>query len=557
MTQLPALETAPPPAAPPRPPFPLLWLGIRVGAVLALVLVLLAGAEVLMRVLVRPRLANDPHLQLSAPPPFFVHSHKHLEPMVVAAHPDKELEPCPPFPVAKPPGTFRIFCLGGGASAGWPHARNERYSEYLRQALQAAYPERSIEMLNVGVRGQPSYGMRLLAQEALELAPDLLIVWCGHDEFRQARRYRGHAFHRFVSGLVRKSQFLQFLVERTTGLTIVPEEPPAGLALRADPEQYELVQDHFRYSLAVILHQAGVRRVPVLLFTAPANLRDWRPEISHRTLADAARAAWDQEFAAGRRALQEGDLARAVTLLADALEREPGHALAHFELARAYDRLGDPERAYGHYQRAKDEDLGAVRAPSRLNETVRVVGRDNWFTLVVDLEAELRSAAARGVPGFDLFADAVHPSQQGHELIARLAFTAILGHRGLGLPPPKTQFTLDPRPVPYVAALDLGLHLNLLGSFGGHAQPEAYLAELTHVESLLPGGLGSLPTAARALFEQGRSECRAFVDAEQKTLRGEPAGRDHEAAHQAFAKEFAQRFARVKSELAAAGSMRH
>src|SRR5688500_11043390 len=104
MTQLPALDPAPPR---PRPAWRN-WRNRRVVRAGVVLLAVFAIAELAVRLVVRPRLASDPHLLLRPPPPFFVGSDQHLEPMYVAAHPSKDLEPCPPFPVEKPPGTLRV-----------------------------------------------------------------------------------------------------------------------------------------------------------------------------------------------------------------------------------------------------------------------------------------------------------------------------------------------------------------------------------------------------------------------------------------------------------------
>jgi len=53
-----------------------------------------------------------------------------------------------------------VFCLGGSASAGWPHPPLETYSAYLERALEKAYPDRRIEMINASAHGFASYRVR-------------------------------------------------------------------------------------------------------------------------------------------------------------------------------------------------------------------------------------------------------------------------------------------------------------------------------------------------------------------------------------------------------------
>ncbi len=78
----------------------------------------------------------------------------------------------------KPPGTFRILCLGGsttfdafnGAGVHWPGLLEDR--------LRAQFPNRQIEVLNAGVNGWSSaHSLAYLAFDGLALSPDAVIVY--------------------------------------------------------------------------------------------------------------------------------------------------------------------------------------------------------------------------------------------------------------------------------------------------------------------------------------------------------------------------------------------
>ena len=66
------------------------------------------------------------------------------------------------FPVKKGPDTIRIFCLGGSASAGWPHHKEDSYPYYLSQALKEAFPQNKIEVIDVGAHTYASYRVRFI-----------------------------------------------------------------------------------------------------------------------------------------------------------------------------------------------------------------------------------------------------------------------------------------------------------------------------------------------------------------------------------------------------------
>ena len=52
------------------------------------------------------------------------------------------------FPREKAPGTFRIFCLGGSTTVGYPYWFNGSFSSFLRDRLRAIFPDKGIEVIN-------------------------------------------------------------------------------------------------------------------------------------------------------------------------------------------------------------------------------------------------------------------------------------------------------------------------------------------------------------------------------------------------------------------------
>lgn len=87
------------------------------------------------------------------------------------------------FLVSKPTGTFRIFCLGGSTTVGFPYWYNGSFSSFLRDRLKALFPDRSIEVVNLGMTATNSYTVLDLAGDLIKYEPDLFIVYDGHNEF--------------------------------------------------------------------------------------------------------------------------------------------------------------------------------------------------------------------------------------------------------------------------------------------------------------------------------------------------------------------------------------
>lgn len=81
------------------------------------------------------------------------------------------------FAKVKPPGTFRIVCLGDSWTFGSNVDQNEAYPQQLTALLERNFPRASFEVLNLGVMGYSSYqGLQLLKRQAFDFDPDLVLI---------------------------------------------------------------------------------------------------------------------------------------------------------------------------------------------------------------------------------------------------------------------------------------------------------------------------------------------------------------------------------------------
>ena len=83
----------------------------------------------------------------------------------------------------KPQGTFRVFLVGGSAAKGNPYARPLTGASFLREMLSDLWPEREIEVINLGTTAVASYPALGMMTEALEYDPDLIVAYTGNNEF--------------------------------------------------------------------------------------------------------------------------------------------------------------------------------------------------------------------------------------------------------------------------------------------------------------------------------------------------------------------------------------
>jgi lysophospholipase L1-like esterase len=87
------------------------------------------------------------------------------------------------FETAKPPGIFRIIAVGDSWTFGANVDQAAAYPQRLGSLLEDAIPDRSFEVLNLGVMGYSSHqGLTLLDRTGMALEPDLLLIGFGMND---------------------------------------------------------------------------------------------------------------------------------------------------------------------------------------------------------------------------------------------------------------------------------------------------------------------------------------------------------------------------------------
>jgi lysophospholipase L1-like esterase len=90
--------------------------------------------------------------------------------------------PMETFQARKQPGVFRIICIGGSVTEGWPFQHLFSYPQLLELILRDVLPDRKIEVINAGISGSDSSSDQELERELLKFEPDLLLINEGNIE---------------------------------------------------------------------------------------------------------------------------------------------------------------------------------------------------------------------------------------------------------------------------------------------------------------------------------------------------------------------------------------
>ena len=161
------------------------------------------------------------------------------------------------FQLEKKPGTYRIICLGDSVTFGWSVADEETYPAQLEKILQEKYPDRDIEVLNLGVTGYTSFqGKKLFLTFAEKLKPDLVIFGFGQNdrlpalksdqELFETKAWRKNKLDLFLSHSqvykILKAGVI-YLQRRQEGLSLDPKTYLPRLKRKVSQEEY---QDNFK-----------------------------------------------------------------------------------------------------------------------------------------------------------------------------------------------------------------------------------------------------------------------------------------------------------------------
>lgn len=326
-------------------------------------------------------------------------------------------------PRQKAPDTLRVFVLGGSASAGLGFSPNVTFGRHLEQLLERGHPERTIELVNLGIVAISSTQVRLLVEDVLaRYEPDLLIVYSGNNEFLElhARKYaeirEGPAAR--VRGWIMSTNLQRALREALVG-PARPAAPPLRdpaqdererltearivREVQSTPAEIEAVLGTYAANLEAMARAASAAEVPLILCGVAAN-REWRGR-------EDLPADWIRSLPGGPRTREQ-----ALAVLAEVLAREELGALerweALFQRATLLRELGDVEGAREGFRAAHEQDPHLRRALARQSELARDVAARTG-ALYLDTLALFESTAEDGIIGFEHFYDYVHFTPRG------------------------------------------------------------------------------------------------------------------------------------------------
>jgi lysophospholipase L1-like esterase len=320
----------------------------------------------------------------------------------------------------KPHSALRILTFGGSATAGLGYGPNVTFTRHLERLLERAHPDRTVEVVNLGVVALASKQVRVLVEDAIRHhQPDAVVVYSGNNEFLEVHAEKFAASqstlvsralawlndtnaYRLASRAVHGPPQKPSLAEQDFSRDDLRVSQHAIIKhIEMTPDEILTVIDRYEENVDAIAQIAKESGTPLMLMTVAAN---WRYRGREDLPAD-----W-LDGLLGEPGPQSPDRYREALAK---LERdiETGDPMARWEAlyrrAAGEEALGDLESASESYRLAMNEDPHLRRALDAMAERVRRIG-ERHDVPVFDTIPFLVSVSSDGIIGFDLFYDYVH-----------------------------------------------------------------------------------------------------------------------------------------------------
>ena len=334
-----------------------------------------------------------------------------------------------------PANHYRVVFVGASTVQGFPHPRRLAAASFLQAMLADAWPEREVEVVNLGITSIASFAVAQVVEDALALSPDLVVVYTGHNEFYGLY---GAGRHQRLQYFLRQLH-LTHLVDGLIGGIGTKDEPTDLIKMAAERGEVPLhssgramAEQNLRDNLRRVSRLCERAQVPLVLCTVVANDAGFAPVGS--TEGD---EMWKERVERAAQVLTRGyvapeDAEDALQQLEQAAALSSEHAWLWYLQGRALERLGRDDQAQRAFRKARDLDTMPWRAPTAHNAVIRAVAKEHGAVLA-DVEAAFADVApAQGV-GWEWMVDHVHCSVAGQALLARTVLHSIAALQNIDL----------------------------------------------------------------------------------------------------------------------------
>jgi tetratricopeptide (TPR) repeat protein len=352
------------------------------------------------------------------------------------------------FKKKKHANLFRIMCMGESSMFGTPYQMTCTIPALLRKQLRHAYPDREIEVLNLGASAINSNVILNLSKNIITYEPDLVLLYMGHNDFYGPDGVGASFLQQHFPSTIqwvyelrdfRIIQLLNRLLHSMKPDRQIPADnnlmrqvsQEARISLRS-PES-ERIFNLFESNLRNIIAVFREHHIPLIVSDVTSNL-EFPPFIADTLKGVDHAGAFADSIAFD---LQHRDYTIPIKRLSAVYRLDSSNAWTNYWLGKTYLGMGDSITAKTFFIAAKDNDLLKFRAPKKINEIIHDVC-NNENVPCISADTMFSSLSTYGIPGESLFWEHLHPNAFGYYSIANLFFQKIASLNILGSHSPTT-----------------------------------------------------------------------------------------------------------------------
>jgi lysophospholipase L1-like esterase len=292
-------------------------------------------------------------------------------------------------PVEKTPGTLRVLMVGESAAAGYP-VEEFGMARMLRALWRERFPDKPIEVVNLTMVGVSSHILREFVRQGMELEPDAVVFYMGHNEVIGPYGPAGRLAGFFPSGWMaqaslavrntRTGRFLEWGAGRLSEAGAenkkwVGLDEFAGARVAADDPVLDAMVKQTRENLRELVDMAVAGGSKALVCVPAVNLTDWPP------LASAEGGEEVSAMAAYSKAQKlMGNAKWEMGVAAQPPRTEDGGRMAEEEMVGAGARESRSSGAFGRHGRDAHAPIlgadapGEAAGPLDTDDTTEVLG---------------------------------------------------------------------------------------------------------------------------------------------------------------------------------------
>lgn len=301
-----------------------------------------------------------------------------------------------PLEKNKSANSYRVFLIGEAALSGWPYSAEHALQNKLNRLLGHYLKNENIEIMTISSAGFNTSQAVDIIPQLIELKPDLIILYAGHNEFYGYHGYstisaqsKSYLFG-FTQNLLNKIGLVNSIDydKSVDDLDVLLPFNSDEQIITTSQSEYKKIRSQFQSNVDKIISICNKSKIQLAFTLLSDNYL--LPPI--------------------------GVINRNIDVSADIIYNNARMALK---------RDGNPSKAIQLFKKSKDADAFRLRIPEDFIQYLKEASIINNLS-IADVNTEFIKNCPNGIPGDDLFLDYIHPNANGLNIIASVYAKLIL-----------------------------------------------------------------------------------------------------------------------------------